>query len=39
VSRPNATSTQPTQFTGAAASTTLGAGALFAGLAGLFAML
>lgn len=39
VSRPNATSTQPAQFTGAAASTTLGAGALFAGLAGLFAML
>ena len=39
VSRPNATSTQPVEFTGAAASATFGAGALAAGLFGLFAML
>lgn len=39
ISRPNATATQPAQFTGAASSTTFGAGALAAGLLGLFAML
>lgn len=39
ISRPNATASQPSQFTGAASSATLGAGALAAGLMGLFAML
>ncbi|KAF3008866.1 hypothetical protein E8E13_011000 [Curvularia kusanoi] len=39
VPRPSATTSQPPQFTGAAASVTLGAGALAAGLIGLFAML
>jgi hypothetical protein len=39
ISRPNATASQPAQFTGAAASATFGAGALAAGLVGLFAML
>jgi hypothetical protein len=39
ISRPSATASQPAQFTGAAASTTFGAGALAAGVMGLFAML
>ncbi|KAJ4381223.1 hypothetical protein N0V86_003572 [Didymella sp. IMI 355093] len=39
ISRPNATTSQPAEYTGAAASTTFGAGALAAGLMGLFAML
>ncbi|KAF1929305.1 uncharacterized protein M421DRAFT_36744, partial [Didymella exigua CBS 183.55] len=38
-SRPSVTATQPAEFTGAAASTTFGVGALAAGLVGLFAML
>jgi len=37
--RPNATASQPAEFTGAAASATFGAGALAAGLVALFAML
>ncbi|KAJ4319899.1 hypothetical protein N0V94_003671 [Neodidymelliopsis sp. IMI 364377] len=39
VSRPNATASQPAEYTGAAASSAIGAGALAAGLLGLFAML
>ncbi|KAJ8109983.1 hypothetical protein OPT61_g7056 [Boeremia exigua] len=39
ISRPNPTASQPSQFTGAAASTTFGTGALAAGLLGLFALL
>lgn len=39
ISRPNVTSVQPPQFTGAAASATFGAGAVAVGLLGLFAML
>ncbi|KZM18839.1 uncharacterized protein EKO05_0006616 [Ascochyta rabiei] len=39
ISRPNATTSQPAAFTGAAASATFAAGAVAAGLFGLFAML
>ncbi len=39
ITRPSATSSQPTEFTGAAVSTTFGAGALAAGLLGIFAVL